>query len=286
MTVVLICVGAAKAGTSWLHRQLAAHPECHFRSIKELQYFNAIDAGRTSAELKKHRDIQASMLDRFARDGRRPNDEQAGRLSDRADWLDVLERKHENVAAYLRYLETGAGRAQVVGDMTPAYALLSEGRLGGMARMAPDVRILYLLREPVDRLWSHVRMIAERRDGQGRVTARRCDRILKRVISGEEDQIAKRSDYAAALAKLLAAIPAGKLLIEVFEDVIAGDAFQRICDFLGISRVEPNLVPVHEGQPLDMTAQQREAAAAWLAPQYDAAARALGGMPEAWGRKG
>ncbi|MEK6215650.1 MAG: sulfotransferase [Boseongicola sp.] len=286
MTVVLICVGAAKAGTSWLHRQLAAHPECHFRAIKELQYFNAIDGGRTSDELAKHRDIQASMLDRFARDGRRPNDEQAGRLSDRADWLDVLERKHENVGAYLRYLETGAGVAKVVGDMTPAYALLSEGRLGGMARMAPDVRILYLIREPVDRLWSHIRMIAARRDGQGRVTERRCDRILNRVISGEEDQIVKRSDYAGALAKLLASVPAGKLLIEVFEDVIAGDAYQRICDFLGIARVEPSRVPVHEGQPLDMTAQQRKAAATWLAPQYDAAARALGGMPEAWGRKG
>lgn len=286
MTVVLICVGAAKAGTSWLHRQLAAHPECHLRAIKELHYFNAIDAGRTSAELAKHRDLQASMLDRFARDGLRPNDEQAGRLSDRADWLDVLESKRENVRAYLRYLETGAGTAKVVGDMTPAYALLTEGRLGGMARMAPDVRILYLLREPVDRLWSHIRMMAERRDGQGRVTARRCDRILNRVMNGEEDQIAKRSDYAAALAKLLAAIPAGKLLIEVFEDMIAGDAFQRICDFLGIARVEPNRVPVHRGQPLDMTLSQREAAAAWLAPQYDAAARALGGMPEAWGRKG
>ncbi|MGI9388697.1 MAG: sulfotransferase [Boseongicola sp.] len=286
MTVVLICVGAAKAGTSWLHSQLAEHPECHFRAIKELHYFSAFESGRSGAELAKHRDIQAEMLDRFARSGMRPTDEQAARLSDRANWLDVLETKRENVRAYLRYLETGAGQAKVVGEMTPAYALLSEERLVRIARMAPDVRILYLMREPVDRLWSHIRMIAARRDGQGRVTARRCDKILNRVIEGDEDQIAKRSDYASALTKLLAAIPAGKLLIEVFEDMIAGDAFARICDFLGIARVEPNRVPVHEGQPLDMTAAQRDTATAWLAPQYDAAAQVLGGLPDAWSRKG
>ncbi|MGI9394686.1 MAG: sulfotransferase family protein [Boseongicola sp.] len=286
MTVVLICVGAAKAGTSWLHRQLAAHPECHFRAIKELHYFNAIDRGKLGAELAKHRDIHAAMLDRLARGGVRPNDEQAARLSARADWLDVIESKRENIRAYLRYLETGADQAKVVGEMTPAYALLSEGQLGRIARIAPDVRILYLMREPVDRLWSHIRMIAARRDAHGHVTMQRCNRILSRVMDGKEDQIARRSDYASALAKLLATIPAGKLLIEVFEDMIAGDAFARICDFLGIARVEPNRVPVHEGQPLNMTPEQRNTAAVWLAPQYDAAAQALGGMPEAWSRKG
>jgi len=286
MTVIFLCVGATKAGTSWLHRELAAHPECHFRAIKELHYFNALDGGRIGKELAKHRDIQASMLGRFARAGKRPNDEQAGRLADRADWLDVLENKREDTAAYLRYLETGAGEAGVVGDMTPAYALLSEERLGQMARMAPDVRILYLIRDPVDRLWSHIRMIAVRRDGRGRVTAQRCDRILNRVIKGEEEQIAQRSDYAVAITRLLAAVPAGKLLIEVFEDMISGEAFARICEFLGIARMIPNRVPVHEGQPLDITREQRDAAAAWLAPQYDAAVEALGGMPVAWGRKG
>ena len=110
MTVVFVCVGAAKAGTSWLHRQLTAHPECHFRAIKELHYFNAVDAGQMGRELAKHRDLQAAMLKRFAKAGRRPNDEQAARLSDRADWLDVLELKRENVAAYLRYLGAGAGQ--------------------------------------------------------------------------------------------------------------------------------------------------------------------------------
>ena len=36
----MICVGATKAGTTWLHDQLSAHPECYLRTIKEYHYFS------------------------------------------------------------------------------------------------------------------------------------------------------------------------------------------------------------------------------------------------------
>ena len=281
MSVVFLCVGAAKAGTSWLHRQLSAHPECYFRAIKELHYFDAIENGKLSDELKKHRDHQKALLARARTSGKLSGQTL---IADRAAWMDVLERGHDT-QAYLDYLSNGA-EGRVVGEMTPAYALLPEARLSKMARMAPDVRFLYLLRDPVDRLWSHVRMIAARRDGQGRVTDRRCDRILGRAISGEETQIAARSDYAGALARLKAAVAPAKLLIEVFEDVVRDDGLARICDFLGIARIAPDPLPVHSGQPLAMTAPQRRAAMDWLRPQYDAAHAALGRMPEGWAMEG
>ena len=286
MTVVFLCVGAAKAGTDWLHRQLMSHPDCHLRIMKELHYFDAIDAGRLNARLKYHAEQQKLMLESVAGTNIAPSNTQAQWLTDRAEWLDVLEIGQEDISAYLDFLRRGAAPKQVVADMTPAYALLSIDRMQRMARMAADVRFLYVLRDPVDRLWSHIRMVAARRDANGRVTKARCDRILARFLHGGEPQIAERSDYASTISKLLAAVPDRRLLIEVFEDMIAGDAFARICVFLGIARVKPSRIPVHEGQPLDMTLEQRDAAAAWLAPQYDAAAQALGGMPEAWRRKG
>ncbi len=286
MAVVFLCVGAAKAGTSWLHRQLAAHPECHFRAIKELHYFNALENDKLFDELKKHRDQQKAQLERVALGGRVPGREQGIRLADRAAWMDVLERGEEDIGAYVDYLHGGAGDANVVGEMTPAYALLPETRLAAMAGMAPDVRFLYLLRDPVERLWSHVRMIAARRDEQGQVTERRSARILRRTFSGAESQIVKRSDYAGALARLTAAVAPAKLLIEVFEEVVRGDGLARICDFLGIARMPPDPAPVHEGQALTMTDKQRRAALDWLAPQYDAAHRVLGRMPEAWAMEG
>ena len=286
MSVVFLCVGAAKAGTSWLHRQLSAHPECHFRTIKELHYFDAMDNDRVGRQLQHHRAQQIGLLERVSSGGASASEEQARRLADRSDWIDVLERKREDVPSYLDYLHKDAGDARLVGEMTPAYALLSEARLRQMAGMAVDVRFLYLLRDPVERLWSHVRMIASRRDADGLVSERRCGNILARTIRGEESQIAMRSDYASAIARLTAAIPVGRLLIEVFEEMVSGEGLARICDFLGLSRIASDPVPVHAGQPLEMTGEQRAAAAEWLAPQYDAAERALGRMPGGWRRKG
>jgi hypothetical protein len=278
-------VGAAKAGTSWLYSQLALHPECHFRAIKELHYFDAIDDGKLARELEKHQGHQERILNTVAAGGSVPSDDQARRLTDRAAWMDVLERG-EDTDAYLAYLRHDAGAARVIGDITPAYALLSETRYRAMASLTPDVRFLMLLRDPVDRLWSHVRMIAARRDDSGKATPERCDRILRRTIRGKEEQISKRSNYAATLERLASAVPGGKLLIEVFEEMISGEGLARICAHLGIAPIAPGLAPVHAGQSVAMTHDQRRAAAHWLAPQYEASAKALGRMPQAWMRKG
>ena len=286
MSVVFLCVGAAKAGTSWLHRQLAGHPECHFRALKELHYFNALDRGFLQREYEKHKGWQDDLLARVALSEDGANEQQARRLTDREAWLDVLARGREDRAAYLTYLRDGANGARVVGEMTPAYALLTGRRLGEMARMAPDVRFLYLLRDPVERLWSHVRMIAGRRHPHGEVTGERCAAILNRTIGGAESQIVERSDYAGAIDRLKAAVAPAKLLIDVFEEVVAGDGLDRICDFLGIRRMKADPEPVYEGRALAMTSAQRALATNWLAPQYAAAEAALGRRPQTWAQGG
>ena len=286
MSVVFLCIGAAKAGTDWLHSQLSEHPECHFRTIKELHYFDALESGRLSNELTKHRRQQKELLDRLASEGHAPDADQARRLADRGAWLDVLETGREDIPAYLDYLGHGAGDEQVVGEMTPAYALLPETRLSAMAKMAPDVRFLFLMRDPVERLWSHVRMIAARRDPSGKVTERRCANILARTIAGEEAQVERRSDYAGTLARLASAVPGVQLMVDVFEEMVRGIGLLRLCEFLGIAPMTGDPALVHAGQPLEMTRDQRRAAARWLEPQYEAAERTLGRMPNSWMREG
>ena len=125
-------------------------------------------------------------------------------------------------------------------------------------------------------------MIAARRDTDGVVSTRRAENILQKVLSGAEEQIARRSDYAGTLKRLTAAVPGTNVLVEVFEEMVTGAGFARLCAFLGIEGTTPDLRPVHIGQNIEMTHQQRDAARAWLAPQYAAAEHALGRMPAAW----
>lgn len=277
--VIMLGMGATKAGTSWMHSYLSGHPECHFRSIKELHYFDALENGRIDRELAAHRSQADAIRARIATGRAKP--QAAVRLKDREDWIGVLEGE-ESPSAYLGYLTGDVGDARVAGEVTPAYALLPVARLETMARMAADVRFVYLMRDPVARLWSHVRMIAGRRDGAGRVEPGRAGRILKRVMRGDEPQIATRGDYASALTKFAATIDPARLCVLLFEDLVTGRAVDRLCRFLGLTPRSPDLAPVHEGQALSMTADQRRAARDWLAPQYDFVADWMGHRPAGW----
>ncbi|TCP58646.1 sulfotransferase family protein [Rhodovulum bhavnagarense] len=278
---LLFGVGATKAGTSWLHTYLDRHPQCHLRAIKEMHYFDMLDAGkleRSRAELQETRNSLAArpMPDDPAQVALRRR-----RLADMDDWIDALGRGND--AAYLAYLDAGRGAARLIADITPAYGLLSVGRLKQMAAMASDVRFVYLLRDPVERLWSHVRMIARRRAAPGEDIAPRAGRILNRVLRGEETHITERGDYRAVLGRLWAAVEPSRLLLVFHEELFSDAGVERLCRFLGL---EPQPAPlgerIHAGVPVPMSAAQRAAAADFLAPQYDFVATRLGRIPPQW----
>ena len=282
--VILFGVGATKAGTSWLHRYLSDHPECHFRAIKELHYFNSFDWNELNDNVDRVKEIRDRLRAQAKSDlppGRLAN--KVRQLSHVEHYLEVLALGHEDQEAYLSYLSTGQGEAKVIGEITPAYSLLSEGRLRAMARIAPNVRFVYLLRDPIERLWSHVRMMADRRAASPSEMADRAASILKRVIGGQEDEIARRSDYANALARLNAAVSPKNLCVAVYEQLFSARALDGICTFLGISPLNAVAEKViHAGVPLEISSAQRRAAAEWLAPQYDAARVQLGALPREW----
>ena len=279
----LFGVGATKAGTTWMHRYLAGHPDCHMRAVKELHYFDALDRGQIDRQIKVNRGKVEKLAERLAGlDGAKAS-RTAAALADTRAWLAVLERRSENEAAYCAYLEDGRGNRRLVGDITPAYAELSPDRLRRMARLSADVRFVYLLRDPLSRLWSHVRMVAARSKAGQADLAAEAARVLDRVLQGEPSEIALRSDYAGALARLNAALDPARLLVMFMDHLISAPGVARLCDFLGIRQHPADTASrVHEGVRLEMTQGQAARARAWLAPQYDHVARVFPDMPDTW----
>jgi hypothetical protein len=271
---LLFGVGATKAGTTWLYQHLAGHPDCHLRKIKELHYFDALETGSLARQVT----IQQQHLDG-------PGRKTQARRRDLLDWIAVLERGVEDLPAYLGYLTAGAGRKRLVADITPAYALLPEARLRAMAGLLPDVRFLYLLRDPVARLWSQVRMMASRAAASARDTSRLARRFLARLLSGEAPPDDYRLDYAGAIRRLGAAVAPERLLIGFTDEVISAEGIGRLWAFLGIG---PGPAAVAErvfpGVPLAITAAQAKAAREFLAPQYAFVEAHFGRLPASWRR--
>lgn len=272
----LLGVGATKAGTTWMYRYLAGHPACHLRTIKELHYFDKREGAARARQLKLNEA-------RIARLSRKPGKSGGRALQDAHDWGRVLAAGDDDHAAYRDYLEAGRGTRNVVGDITPSYASMPEARLNEMASVAEDVRVVYLMREPVSRFWSHLRMVVSRELGEEGDFARACARRLDQVLSGEPSAITDRSDYRGALTRLWGVVRPTKLLVMFQENLISQAGAQRLCTFLGLPMHEADTeARVHEGRALPMTEAQRQRVRRFLQPQYEFVATVFPDHPAAW----
>ena len=275
---LLFGIGAAKAGTTWLYRYLAAHPEVRLPAVKELHYFDTCETGKFDRQVARMQKEKARRTGRLPAADARLNKRLRREVRAYDRWLNVIADPSD--AAYVGFLNHEVGDARLVGDITPAYATLSEATLARMAGLAPVTRFVYLMRDPLDRLWSNIRMAAARRSG---ALAETAAALLDKVVSGNDQTITARSDYAATLARVDAALDPKTLFLGFYETLFQSDTVARICTFLGLSshpaRVEAR---VHAGENLQMTEAQHARALAWLAPQYDAVRQRMDTLPQRW----
>jgi len=256
-----ICIGAQKAGTSWLDSNLRKHPGLWLPPVKELQYFNEIHLRHDRRWTGEHRRKKsAGLLQHYVRKVRpeawdyryiaRVADIAAGPLSD--DW-------YGRIFALAR-------PDQVCGEVSPDYARLPDAGIRHIAKLSPEGRFVFSLRDPIERSWSHLRMLARNRNF---TDVEEFERFAR------HKDIVDRADYAGAIARWSAVVPAERLQV-VFLDDIVGDphgVLERICGFLGVV-FDPALfpdaqTPVHTGDALDMPASVRDILREELRPAYE-----------------
>ncbi len=276
----LFCLGATKAGTSWLYRYLSRHPECYLRSIKELHYFDTVENGHYDRPILGQRKRLAALQTAEGRPAM-----VARMRRDIVEWLEVLEQRREDTAAYPEYLTAHRGDRHLVADMTPSYALLPERRLQAMAAMDPDVRFVYLLRDPVSRLWSDVRMMARRKTDDLAAFAASANERMHRALAAIEAGQSGRSDYAAAITRLGKAVDPPRLLVMFLDEMMTPNGLSRLCAFLGIAARPGDFdQPIHEGAPLDMDDALRERAVRPCVRNMNLSPAMFSDVPESWRR--
>ncbi|HKD05698.1 MAG TPA: sulfotransferase [Bryobacteraceae bacterium] len=131
-------VGAPKAGTTSLYHYLDQHPQIYMSPIKEPNFFS------TEVRAENFEASQRPALERDARAVRRFLD---GPMNEKRFGGIVTE-----LADYER-LFTNAGNATAVGEASVCY-LWSSTAPGKIASMAPDARIVIILRDPAARSFS------------------------------------------------------------------------------------------------------------------------------------
>jgi len=285
---LLYCVGATKAGTTWLYRYLHDHPQCALPAVKEAHYWDTFDAERQDAQLVSYRtrlrEMRAAKTKAAAEGRGWQVDNLDRRINEMKSLLAVLEGDRDGESAYLAWLTDGRDAAQVVADITPNYATLSDEALARMRDVSPNTKFLFLIRDPLDRLWSHIRMQARRQRQAHERYEKKANNILYRILNrGQETHILERGDYPKIIRKLRRVIPEGRLLIQFAEDLFAAEGLAQVCAFLGIAPARPEIArPAHAGPEVVMLDKLRPRAAGLLNEHYEWVARNVGPLPQRW----
>jgi len=189
-------VGAPRAGTTWLATALALHPEIHMCPIKEPHFFALPEAGDLGSRPVTDQNVW---------------DEVAKRGSVHNGWI----RDKSN---YERLLRPLAGKV-AAGEATAAY-LHAPLAAAAISEQFPDARIIAILREPISRAVSQLRMDVT----LGRVLGS-PEEILRRELDAASQsdramsQYLKRSLYAAALERYIDSFGRERVLVLRFDDV-------------------------------------------------------------------
>jgi len=224
-----IGIGAQKAGTTTLARYLSAHPDVHMPAIKEMHFFNMIDdttghlVRRVTDDLRRrHRRLsiiskqQSQDLDTFA-------DLMAGVRS-------VAER-YEIGTDPQKYREMLAGRgatATLCGEITPAYATLNRTGMARIAQTLDRPKIIFILRNPVDRFLSQIK------HGQSQLASVQQKPADPRSLLARQN-LTLRSRYNETLGIVTELFPSEDILVDYFENMVGPQAprfHDRLCNFL------------------------------------------------------
>ncbi|MDJ0994744.1 MAG: sulfotransferase [Dinoroseobacter sp.] len=278
-------IGAQKAGTTWLYETLRASPEVHVSPFKEVHYFDEIGDGVGP--------VQASRIDLLQHFAQKLTEATA---PERARVLQTIRNLTHVLGtyaapdpthrAYRAFMADGYAGQKLICDITPAYATLGRARFAQMGAIG-QARFLFILRDPVSRMWSQIRMAVAARLGTGADTATfeaACRaRALELAATGQLPKVT-RANYRRTIAELEATVQRDRIHYMFYETLFRQESADKMCSFLGIPSVAIDPARrANPGRPSQMPGMVADTLRAGLAAQYTFISDRFGAeMPAAW----
>jgi hypothetical protein len=229
-----IGIGAQKAGTTWLARNLQAHPEIHMPR-KEVHYFD-----------RKIRDRRSPVARFF---GKRDADVQWRRQVKRIPGQLLRNPSLADLRWNLRYymgsyddrwyasvFEPKNGK--VSGEITPAYSVQDRERVAHIHGLMPDAKVIFMMRNPIERAWSQTVMSFDKVE-KGSFASVSEEELFKKL---GRNSTYKLSNYLRTFENWCAFYPPERFFVGFLEDssFLPRELLRSIYSFLG---VDPDFEP-------------------------------------------
>ena len=246
----LVGLGAQKAGSTWMARYLGTHPDVYVPRLKELHYFDAVYMRRLSEHVPNRMIRLAKEVSDLIDEGGRISRKKLERLQAVIDRLQMTaDRKYH----YLKFFEDRVTDEKVFCDITPAYAILDVDGYEAILRTHPDVRFVFIMRDPVERFWSAVRMGVRKIDG-----FQPYARFLEML---ESEENVRRTDYKRTILELEKVVSPDRIKYFFFENLFTAEAALQLTDFIGVKSWPATFDKVvNPGEKMPMDPKHFEAA--------------------------
>jgi hypothetical protein len=230
---LFIGAGAMKAGTTWAYQMLDRHPDIFFSFEKEIHYFYAAYVDRS---VLSERNRLTNVRDKYLRID--PERNHASGLRNKLHWAaNYLDGPVDDI--WYRNLFVFRRAERFAADFSNLYALLPAEGWRRIAGRVGELRVLYTMRHPVKRLWSHVKFHLA-------VTGKSGDLD----VWGPSDfrDFARRpfiwdnAEYGHALRRMREGLPDGALK-PAFYETIHADRSAFLADIEGFLGLPPHDYP-------------------------------------------
>ncbi|HEV3468433.1 MAG TPA: sulfotransferase [Pyrinomonadaceae bacterium] len=169
-------------------------------------------------------------------------------------FFDIEENFARGLSYYSSFFDNREGRP-AVGEATPSYLIYPH--VAGRIREAlgREVRLIFMLRHPVDRAFSHFTMSLAGMSVHEGLTVDDFPRYMELSFAkGAAAGFGPTGLYAGQLARFYGLFPRENSLVLLFEEDVRGDArpgLEKVCRFLGIAphRFDPQARRNEAGVP-------------------------------------
>ncbi|MGK7943275.1 MAG: sulfotransferase [Microcystaceae cyanobacterium] len=227
-----IGIGAQKAGTSWLYKKLIRHPQIWITPVKEIHFF---DRGPSCSPSPFTRLFEPRKALNKVYPAEIISAAKHGDI-EKISWYCKFLFGYYDVNWYVDLFSTAKSH-QIAGEITPEYSILDREDIARISAINPDAKLIFLLRNPIDRTWSQLRF-KNRKLSQKLISANEIISFIK------EKRVTLRNDYERTLDNYLAYFDSSQILVGFYDAIIDNQSglLTGITDFLGVSPFEERLL--------------------------------------------
>lgn len=231
-TTFLLGMGCQKGGTTWLHQYLNRHPNVNSGGLKEYHFFDQL----YHPELFNFRCVAEELTKTLKM--RRNNPAKAIRMA-----------FYKSPKKYFKHFQRLAKpkHISVVSDITPSYSALSEQNLieikAKLELCGFHVKVLYFMRDPIERICSSTRMGRRRLKEKGETLTHSFQKSVAEAYDHEYTEI--RTHYHKTLPAIENVFPPDDFFCDFYESFYSRRDIKPITDFLDIP-----YIPADFGAPI------------------------------------